>query len=151
MLRPNRWMTAEERFSARVRIPDDRTRCWEWTGSLGTYGYGHLNVNGRHVKAHRWSYERSVGPIPPGLQIDHLCRNRACVNPAHMEPVTTRENILRGTGFSAINSRKTHCPKGHRYETEGRVRARGDRECRECDRTRHRKQYHSNRLPPDTP
>src|SRR5450755_3951408 len=79
------WPTAEERFWARVDKQTDG--CWVWTGALRT-GYGTLSVSGKNVPAHRFSYELLVGIIPDGLQIDHLCRNRACVNPEHLEPVT---------------------------------------------------------------
>ena len=98
--------------------------CWVWRGSIDSGGYGRVwgggsrkDGTGRLVPAHRWSYEALVGIVPLGLQSDHLCRNRACVNPAHIEPVTNRENVLRGNTYAsgAINRSKTHCPQDHPY------------------------------------
>ena len=74
----------------------DSDECWEWDGSRTNLGYGRIDIDGRTFLAHRLVYERRVGPIPAGLQLDHLCRNPGCVNPAHLEPVTSRENRLRG-------------------------------------------------------
>lgn len=88
------------------------------------------------VPAHRYAYESIVGPIPNGMVLDHVkqrCGNRACVNPAHLEPVTNRVNILRGSGITALNARKTHCPKGHEYTDANTIRGKDRvRKCRSC-------------------
>jgi hypothetical protein len=107
--------------------------CIPWEGSLRPDGYGRRCSGGRWRSAHRLAYMEQVGPIPDGLQIDHLCRNRACVNVGHMELVTQRENILRGLSPTAFHARKTHCPVGHPYDSENTYVARnGHRECRIC-------------------
>ena len=110
--------------------------CWQWTGSLYAVGYGRFSTGGRWVTAHRWCYERLIGPVPPGLDLDHLCRNRPCVNPQHLDPVTRRENLLRGETIPARNSRKTHCPSGHAYTPENTRIYRSGRYCKACNRER---------------
>jgi hypothetical protein len=113
------------------------TLCWHWTGSITASGYGQVwfGAHGRAF-AHRASYETFIGPIPTGLQIDHLCRVRHCVNPDHLEPVTQRVNILRGVSFAADQARRTHCPAGHAYDGDNLVtstdRGKHCRYCRTC-------------------
>lgn len=124
-----------ERFMAKVIILENG--CWLWTGTKSGKGYGkmRLSVNQRRqmVLAHRFSYEHFISKIEDGKVIDHLCRNRSCVNPHHLEPVTNRQNILRGIGFAAINAAKTHCPQGHEYTPENTYLWRhGGRICRTC-------------------
>lgn len=92
--------------------------CWIWTASTDQKGYGRITRNNRKHSAHRYMYKLLVGPIPDGLELDHLCRVTSCVNPAHLEPVTTRENLRRSTAASTLNALKTHCPAGHEYTPE---------------------------------
>lgn len=96
--RPRHIRTDEERWQLYV---DKTESCWNWTGALTTAGYGSLTKNYQRMYAHRWSYEQHVGPIPEGLALDHLCRNRSCVNPDHLEPVTIGENVRRGMRWRA--------------------------------------------------
>jgi hypothetical protein len=124
-----------DRFWTKVDMSAGPAGCWRWRACVGPDGYGRLMVQKRPVGAHRIAYELLVGPIPAGLELDHLCRNRGCCNPAHLEPVTHRENALRGVGFGGINAKKTHCPHGHPYEGANVYRdANGERRCRECHR-----------------
>lgn len=126
-------------------IPQDRgytTPCWIWQGPLTT-GYSRFSVEGRLVLGHRWFYERANGAIPAGLVLDHLCRQRACVNPDHLEPVTARENILRGEGMGARFARRTHCAAGHPFTEDNTYVLRagqraGSRVCRTCKREQDR-------------
>lgn len=110
------------------------TGCWEWNGCLTVHGYAH-NFYGPVA---RQMYIRRIGPVSDSLHLDHLCRNRRCVNPGHLEPVTPIENIRRGN--AGLNQRlKTHCPRGHEYnEINTRVYG-GRRHCRVCDRDRRRR------------
>ena len=108
--------------------------CWLWTAATN-YGYGVIGLGRRQdgiALAHRLLYEHMVGPIPEGLCLDHLCRVRACVNPAHMEVVTLAENKRRGESGPAQNARKTHCPQGHPYDEANTYRYNGWRQCRTC-------------------
>lgn len=112
--------------------------CWSWIGCKARGGYGMFRL-GKMVLAHRIAYEAYIGDIPQGLEIDHLCRNRSCVNPEHLELVTHQENTLRGDTLTAANARKTHCPRGHLYDA---IDIRGRRWCRMC----HDDQVHAYRL-----
>lgn len=119
-----------ESFWAKVKLTE--SGCWEWTGAVATNGYARLSLMpwGKARTAHRIAYEVLAGPIPTGLDLDHLCRVRWCVNPAHLEPVTRKENLRRG---DHNNRRRTHCRNGHEYTPENTVRPRpGARTCRIC-------------------
>lgn len=121
-----------------AKIIDDG-ECWVWTGAKtgGSYGgYGQINISGRIEYSHRVVFETYLGNIQDGLELDHLCRNHACCNPLHLEPVTHRENHLRGrTGH--VNRDKTHCLRGHEF-TVANTKVRPDgRECRACIALRH--------------
>lgn len=109
--------------------PEPMSGCWLWSGTCAQ-GYGKLYVPKARVslQAHRITYELLVGRVPEGLVLDHLCRVTACVNPDHLEPVTNRENILRGTGWSARHARATHCVEGHEFTHLKN----GRRRCRLC-------------------
>ena len=120
-----------ERFWQKIRVTEDG--CWTWTGTVSGGGYGRFVRSGRARAVHREFYELLVGPIPEGLVIDHLCRNRLCQNPEHLEPVTNVENIMRGEGACARNARKTHCPQGHELSGENLyLPPSGSRHCRAC-------------------
>jgi hypothetical protein len=128
------------RFLQKVAFAE--SGCWQWLGSMDRKGYARFGVNGRNTLAHRWIYEQETGAIPEGMVLDHLCRNRGCVNPLHLEPVTSRENTMRGETVAARNTNATHCPKGHPYTPENIYRRKdGGRQCKPCTlawrKTRH--------------
>ena len=125
----------------------DPEACWPWPGATNGVGYGVIGRGGKtgsNTYVHRVMYEHLVGPIPAGLVLDHLCRNRICANPKHLQPVTHRTNLLRGEGISGTNARKTHCPQGHLYDIENTYTyPDGSRRCRACareDQRRRRRQ-----------
>jgi len=101
-----------QRFWDKVRKTES---CWLWTAYINNRGYGKFNLNGNAEYSHRLSYIEAKGPIPKGLQIDHICRVRNCVKPDHLEAVTRKENILRGESIHAKNARKKKCLLGHKF------------------------------------
>lgn len=135
-------------------LPEKRPElgpCWVWTAAKMGSGYGTITINRRSIGAHVASYTLLRGPVPSGLELDHLChpgdgscaratcRHRLCVNPDHLEPVTRRENIRRSSSPFGVNIDKTHCPKGHEYTPENtrvRIGPRGNpmRSCKQCQR-----------------
>ncbi len=132
-------LSARERFDDKIRAAPD-SDCLLWIGSIHTKGYGRFKANGRMVQASRWIYEQDVGPIPDGLTLDHLCRVRACVNVRHLEPVTCKENVLRGQGYAAANAVKRVCVRGHEFSTDNTYQYKGMRFCRTC-RSAYQRRY----------
>jgi HNH endonuclease len=149
--------SAEDRFWPKVNkdgpVPDYAPHlgpCWLWTAGHAEGGYGTFwssaqeeREGGHLVPAHRFAYELLVGPIPAGLHLDHLCRVPACVRPAHLEPVTLRENVLRGIAPPAEHARKETCPADHPYDV---VRPDGKRRCSICDKRNARERLLSKEL-----
>ena len=137
--------TLRKRFEDKY-IPEPNSGCWLWIGSGHSAGYGSIFYNGKSDYAHRVSYILQYGEIPDGLQIDHLCRVRSCVNPDHLEAVTPRVNTKRGNASESLQSHydlnrlKTHCPHGHEYSEENTLHtACGRRQCKTCNRDRQRR------------
>lgn len=123
--------------------------CWLWTGYIAKSGYGQITIHRKSWKVHRLSYSVFKSPLIPGFEIDHLCKVRHCVNPAHLEQVTKKENILRSESWSAKNKRKTHCRNGHEYTPDNTLNLKdGARRCKACNRvTGRRNQPHRKREP----
>ena len=142
-----RLRSMNDMFDAHIE-PIPMTECWIWLGSMMTRGYGFIRTRGRYnrknIMAHRFSYERFIGPIPHGLHLDHLCRVPLCVNPHHLEPVTCKENLYRGDLpeiWEALAIR-THCIRGHEYAGANLIiSANGGRICRECKNLVWRNRY----------
>ena len=136
--------TVFQRFLAKIAVSETLswggTPCWIWSGKPNRKGYGNLLMSPgmmpRSKSAHRLSHEIFKGEIPSGLQTDHLCRNRICVNPDHLEAVTSRVNHTRGLGPIILANRqrsKTHCPQGHEYSPKNTwLTRRGHRACKAC-------------------
>ena len=114
--------------------------CWIPSRNPTSHGYIKVTAGGVTYKAHRLIYELMAKPIPVGMQIDHLCRKRSCINPLHLEPVTGRQNVLRGQTVAARKAAQTHCQHGHPFDLfNTHINAQGHRHCRECDRSRWRR------------
>ncbi len=123
-----------ERFN-RFVMPVTESGCFLWVGFVNPDGYGLIQVDGSARGAHRVAYELGKGSIPQGMQIDHLCRVRCCVNPDHLEAVTGKVNTLRGQSIQALNAIKTRCSHGHLLEGQNlRLRPNGSRACKMCCR-----------------
>lgn len=134
--------TVEQRFWQKVNkdgpVPEQRPelgKCWMWTAATNKKGYGEFWLGGQMRRAHRISFEFENGPIPDGLEPDHLCRVHPCVRPSHLEVVTSQINCLRGIGPTALNAKKTHCLRGHPLSGDNLLADKQSRRiCRECHR-----------------
>jgi hypothetical protein len=113
-----------DRIRSKVVIADNG--CWLWTGAVQSRGYGSIGLHGRSLLVHRLAYEQAHGPVPFGMQVDHLCRVKRCCNPAHLEAVTPKVNLARAA--AAV----THCPQGHAYDAANTYVKAGSRQCRAC-------------------
>lgn len=125
----------------------DDKGCWNWPQMLMPNGYGRISVNGGRHYVHRVAYATIKGTIPEGLHIDHLCRNRACCNPDHLEAVTQRVNNLRSEGFAAHKAQQTHCVNGHEFSAANTyVAPNGTRKCRTCRKRANNASYHRTKV-----
>ena len=137
---PKGWLLSPAETDRRFWLRVEKTAtCWIWKGHVLAKGkaYGQVHIRGKSMMAHRYPWEQKHGPVPPRLQLDHLCRNRLCVNPNHLEAVSARENIMRSTGVAAINAKRTKCVNGHELSPENTktsLRKDGNtrRHCRKC-------------------
>ena len=143
----DRFWEKVDKTALRTTSRPDLGPCWIWTASTTTGNYGQFfieKVSGkRHMQsAHTFAYEEEYGPVPLGLELDHLCRVHPCVRPTHLEPVTHRENLLRGISPSGRNARKLACAHGHIFTQEStHIRQNGSRQCRICDNIYHKGKY----------
>lgn len=128
-----------KRFWTKVAILENG--CWQWKAGKCNGGHGlfHLQGGKKNIKAHVWAYVKHIGRVPDGKELDHLCRNPACVNPLHLEPVTHRENILRGNSFAAMQARRTHCIHGHPLSGDNLGYKDGHRWCKLCRHLRYKR------------
>lgn len=129
------------RFIGRIEFSDE---CWEWAGYREPQGYGRFGADNKWHWAHRYAYALWVGPLVEGLTIDHLCRNRACVRPEHLEQVTNTVNVLRGVGLTAANARRDACAAGHEYAPgtfKFKTQNKQERVCLICVKERNRRYY----------
>lgn len=117
--------------------------CWEWTGARNRDGYGWFLLDGRAIGAHVASWRLIRGDTPEGMELDHICRNRACVNPDHLDPVPHIENVRRGNTADVMNGTRDRCKRGHLFSEHMYISPKGFRTCRECKRLAERRRYHA--------
>lgn len=136
-------MTTQLRFVKKISA--QYSGCWEWTASCNQKGYGNFYYCRCVGKAHRFAWEQAHGPVPDGMVLDHICKNRKCVNPKHLRTVTNRDNVLHNSeSVIARNAKKTHCKHGHEFTTENTiVRSSGGRDCLICKRERDKKRWNA--------
>ena len=131
--------TPEQKIIKHISL-DAKTKCWNWTGVPNKDGYGRLTLNNKDERkdwlAHRYVYTYYIGKIKDNMTLDHLCRNRICVNPEHLEPVLIGVNLLRGNTFQAKNSQKISCKRSHMFNNKNTYYHKGHRHCRTCRRLR---------------
>lgn len=140
LLSENMWAYVDKNGPIPAHRPDLGS-CWLWTRCLSRAGYGQIRLHGATQYTHRWAYTQLVGPIPEGLELDHLCRNFACMNPSHLEAVTHKENMVRA-------QQKIVCCRGHTYDQANTWMSRyGHRQCKACNRERHLRYYREGRYP----
>jgi hypothetical protein len=139
------WLAMRRKIAERLNegsIPEPNSGCLLWLKAMNHDGYGVTWAEGKTALAYNVAYELKCGPVPEGLELDHLCRVRLCINPNHLEPVTRSVNQKRGLSFpprAAENLSRTHCPKGHPYSGENlRIGPKGNRRCAECSRVKAR-------------
>ncbi len=134
-----------KRFSSKINKTDN---CWIWIASKDSRGYGKFWIKDKYFYAHRFSYQIFKGQIHEDLVLDHLCHNKSCVNPNHLEEVTIGENVLRGNSISGINSRKTHCKNDHEFTLESTYFRlnNGNRMCKICEKVRVKQYYKDIRI-----
>lgn len=130
-------ITELEFISSRFKIVS--SGCWEWFGNKNRQGYGKVPFRGRVVVPHRLIYQTVFGEIDRTLVSDHTCENKSCVNPRHIDPVTTKENIFRGTAPASVNARKTHCVNGHEFNQKNTYTLNNMRACRVCSMYKERR------------
>jgi len=131
-----------KRFYSKIKF-NEETWCWDWVGTTLQRGYGHFKLKRKIWRSHRLSYLIHKGDLIEGLTLNHLCRNRKCCNPDHLEQITSKENILCGESFSAVNKRKTHCKRGHEFTEENTINlSRNRRECRKCRKLHDHNKYY---------
>lgn len=131
-----------DKFWYRVEVHQP-SGCWQWRGTIERWGYGQFSLGKKAGKfrAHRVAYSVLIGPVPDGMQLDHLCRNNGCVNPDHLQVTTGRINTLRGYGTSGMNARKTHCKRGHELSGDNIYQYGNRRSCKLCKTVTSRAAY----------